>query len=394
MLGHLWVMLGEYEAALACFTYAAVHDREDASHWYNRACIRRVTGDLAGAEADFSRAIARAPDDAQAYLSRSELRAQTSRRNHIEELEQALRRASTSWQRTVPLHFALAKEYEDLFDDVRAWRHLSEGAAVRRRHLQYDIRADLATVDWLREAFPVRMTPLPDGPSSEPIFVCGLFRTGLALVDGILCGHSAVQSAGELTHFGSIVVEAAKGLLANPKAIRPELVAASARLDFVTVGNEYLRRARPMRHRTAHFTDTLPFNYLYCGLIARAFRNAKIVHVSADPVATCFSLFKVLFEKGYPFSYDLTELARYYIGYSHLMEHWRETLPGRIVEVSHEDLVSRSAQSHLQLLEQLGLPRELDPCPVPARAAATWKRYEAQLQPLITLLGQAGLRDR
>jgi hypothetical protein len=105
-------------------------------------------------------------------------------------------------------------------------------------------------------------------------------------------------------------------------------------------------------------------------------------------VATCFSLFKVLFEKGYPFSYDLTELARYYIGYSHLMEHWRETLPGRIVEVSHEDLVSRSAQSQLQLLEQLGLPRELDPRPVPARAAAIWKRYEAQLQPLITLLGR------
>jgi hypothetical protein len=28
-----------------------------------------------------------------------------------------------------------------------------------------------------------------------------------------------------------------------------------------------------------------------------------------------------------PYSYDLSELARYYRAYRHLMDHWREVLP-------------------------------------------------------------------
>ena len=46
-----------------------------------------------------------------------------------------------------------------------------------------------------------------------------------------------------------------------------------------------------------------------------------------------------MFAQGYPFSYDLAETAEYYAGYRRLMAHWREMLPGRILDVPYEEMV-------------------------------------------------------
>ena len=40
-------------------------------------------------------------------------------------------------------------------------------------------------------------------------------------------------------------------------------------------------------------------------------------------MAVCYAMYKTLFKDGYPFSYDLDEIARYYIAYRRLMEHWQ-----------------------------------------------------------------------
>ena len=47
----------------------------------------------------------------------------------------------------------------------------------------------------------------------------------------------------------------------------------------------------------------------------------------AHPMAACYAIYKTLFQDGYPFSYDLQELGRYYVAYRRLMRHWSETLP-------------------------------------------------------------------
>jgi hypothetical protein len=61
-----------------------------------------------------------------------------------------------------------------------------------------------------------------------------------------------------------------------------------------------------------------------------------------DPVATCYGMFKALFEQGYPFSYDLIELADDYIGYRRLMQHWQTVLPGRVIDFAYEGLVTNA----------------------------------------------------
>jgi hypothetical protein len=313
------------------------------------------------------------------------------------------------WQHEVRLRYALAKEYEDLGEYALSWPHLAAGSALRRKHLQYDARVDLATVDWLRQSFPAGLDGGAGDPSAEPIFILGMPRTGSTLIDRILGRQTQVYSAGELQDFGAAVVSAVQARCGRTVG-RQQMVAESAALDFAALGRDYLRRTRPRTGHTPHFTDKLPINYLYCGLIARALPEARMVHVIRDPMATCYSIYKVLFAQGYPFSYDLSELADYYIGYRRLMAHWHATLPGRIVDIAYEDLVKEPEREARRLFDALGLswePQCLDfehnPEPVATASAAqvrrplygslisTWRHYEAQLAPLAARLAAGGI---
>lgn len=408
-LAELWCAVMDYEAAERCYTAALERSPGQALLWANRAAVRVFLGQLAAAEADYERAIELDPQDAQSYLNRSELRPQSSERNHLAELERALRRSGQNWRQEVPLRYALAKEYEDLGEYPASWRHLAAGSALRRRHLEYDPRADLSTVAWLREAFPAFSGAGTGGAAStEPIFIVGMPRTGTTLIDRVLGSHPLIYSAGELPDFAAaMVTEVHRQQRASLS--RRELIAASAQLDFAALGEEYLRRTRPRTGHTPFFTDKLPLNYLYLGLIARALPRARIVHVVRGAMATCYGIYKVLFNQGYPFSYDQIELADYYLAYRRLMGHWRGTLRG-LIEIAYEDLVAEPAAQIRRLLAELELPWD-ERClrfdqnsapvatasaaqvrqPLHTRAVSLWRHYAQELAPLASRLQAGGI---
>jgi len=62
------------------------------------------------------------------------------------------------------------------------------------------------------------------------------------------------------------------------------------------------------------------------------------------------------FADAYLYSYDQQELARHYVRYAHLMNTWRERLPGRFLDVSYEDLVSNTETVARQVCDYLDLP--------------------------------------
>lgn len=63
--------------------------------------------------------------------------------------------------------------------------------------------------------------------------------------------------------------------------------------------------------------------------------------MTRDPMDTCFANLKQLYAHDpYPYSYDQTEVAEYYLLYLDLMRHWHALLPGRILDVGYEELVT------------------------------------------------------
>ena len=409
-IGTLFTQANQPERALAAYSQAIALAPNQPHLLFNRATARRFLGELAAAESDYDRVIALKPDDYEAYKNRSELRTQTQDNNHTAALEALLAQGTASRPGQVELRYALAKEYEDLGQYEQSFQQLQHGARLRRQHLRYDVTHDVATVDWIMEAFPSPTAPATAASSEPaPIFIVGLPRSGSTLVDRILSSHSAIRSAGELPHFALAVVDSVRRQTNGAQLPRKELVARSARSDFAALGRDYLAKVRASGIEAARFTDKMPLNYLYCGIIQRALPNARIVHVTRRPMAACYAIYKTLFKDGYPFSYDLGELAQYYAGYQRLMRHWETLLPGRIHVVSYETLVADQLGETRKLLDFCGLEWEnacaefhRNPAPTTTASAvqvrqriydtsvSQWRHYERQLAPLrahLTALG-------
>ena len=64
------------------------------------------------------------------------------------------------------------------------------------------------------------------------------------------------------------------------------------------------------------------------------------MHLTRDPMDTCYAVFKTLFINAYHFSYQLDELAEYFIAYRRMMDHWHAVMPGVMLEVRYEELVA------------------------------------------------------
>jgi tetratricopeptide (TPR) repeat protein len=413
-IGTLSSYAGDQQGALAAYERAVALEPGNPEFLFNRASVRRFLGDLEGAESDYDAVIGRRPSDFEAYLNRSELRMQTSGRNHIAQLEAAARQASSDWSGEVQIRFALAKEYEDLGEYAKSFEQLQRGARLRREHLRYDLAKDVATVDWIMEAFPVEK-PEPARRDSvgedDPIFIVGLPRSGTTLVERILGCHSTLTSAGELDTFAIMLVAAARRHSGKEDMGRRELVQVSATLDFPALGHSYLAQARAKYGGKGRFIDKMPLNYLYCGLIRRALPGARIVHVTRHPMAVCYAMYKTLFKSGYPFSYDLDEIAQYYLAYHKLMQHWRPLLGQSLYDISYESVVADQNGETRKLLEYCGLGWE-DAClefyvnrspsttasasqvrrPIYDSSVSQWRAYEAQLGNLKGRLQAGGIQ--
>jgi len=411
-IGGLFSRCNDQQRALAAYDRAVDLSPGDPHFLFNRAAVYRFLGRLAEAEADYDRVIALRPADHEAYKNRSDLRTQSADMNHIQELEALLAKGIADWGGQVQIRYALAKEYEDVGDFENSFLHLRRGAALRREHMRYDVATDVATVDWIMETFPAGQRPVARdaerAPTDAPIFIVGLPRSGSTLVDRILGSHSMVHCAGELEHFAHCIVAAVRRSSSESALPRHELIVRSAELNFAALGRDYLERVG----RAAvdlRFTDKMPLNYLYCGLIRRALPNAKIVHVARRPMAACYAMYKTLFKDGYPFSYDLGEIARYYIGYRRLMDHWQAAMPEAMYTVSYEALVADQRAETRKLLEFCGLEWQdsclefhLNPAPITTASAAQvrrrmystavsqWQNYAAQLADLRSMLHAAG----
>ena len=411
-LGMLETELGLRERAVKRYERAISLQPDDARHYYNAACMQRSLGDLELAEKNFDAAILRNPADHESYKIRSDLRRQTPENNHVAELTALLKGDIADPRGRVQLQYALAKELEDLGEWQRSIEVLQEGSGNRRRLMKYDVARDLETIAAIKRTFTedVFATPPAGSDNAEAIFILGMPRTGTTLVERILASHSQVFAAGELNNFAAQLMVMMRKQNADKRVSRDAMVASSAELDFRLLGDAYIESTRPFTGKTAHFIDKMPLNYLYIGLIHLALPNATIINLERDPMDTCYAVFKQLFVDAYPFSYDLKELATYYVAYHQLMEHWNRVLPGVVHTVRYEALVDEPEAHTRQLLDACAL--EWDPqClkfyenreasttastaqirrPVYKSSIGKWRNYEQQLQPAVEILRQAGI---
>jgi hypothetical protein len=217
-----------------------------------------------------------------------------------------------------------------------------------------------------------------------------------------------VYSAGELRQFGTAVRRLSK--YREPRRYSATLANLAATIDCEKLGKAYMATTKTMRGSLPRFVDKLPPNYLYLPLILKALPNAKIVHLTRNPMDACFASFKQLFADAYPHSYEQAEMARHHARYYHLMAIWRERFPGRFFDIAYEDTARDVEPNARALIEFLELPWE-DAClefhkqdtavrtasavqvrqPAHTKSIDRWKRYEKQLDLMRKTLQEQGV---
>lgn len=413
VLGVVFTLLGSHERAVELFERAAAGAPANAGIQYNLASSLRICGRLDAAEAAYENALRLDAGLYRAHSALADLRTQTAEHNHIVRLLEQLGRVGDDAVAELHLRHALAKEYEDLGEYARAFEHLAAGKSRRRAGLDYSSERDRALFARIESAFTpeVFADPPPGHDSDEPLFVIGMPRTGTTLVERILSSHSAVASAGELQNFGVCLKRAAG--TRSARILDEETVAAGLGTDFAALGRQYVDSTRPLTGHTPHFVDKLPINFFYAGFIQLALPRAKIVCLRRGAMDTGLSNFRQLFAAEFPYydyANDLRDIGRYVVMFDRLIAHWRRVLPGKLLEVRYESLVTDPEPETRRILEHCGLDPdpaclafERNAAPVATASAVQvrrplystsvgrWRRYEKELGPLRRELEAAGI---
>jgi tetratricopeptide (TPR) repeat protein len=390
--------LKRYEEALASYDRALTIRPDFAEAHHARGTVLRTFGLIKEALPLLEKAVELAPQRGKFVCSLVESKRFVDGDPHLGLIETLARDiGSLSEEDQIYFHFALGKVYADLGQHERSFSHLIEGNRLKRKQIVYDEAVELAQLERMRALFTaevMRKARSFGDPSTVPVFIIGMPRSGTTLVEQILAAHPMVYGAGELNDF-----EAAVASLRGSIAARSGL----GREELHQIGIRYLQRVRTIAPVVERITDKMPGNFRYVGLIHLALPNARIIHVRRDPLDTCLSCFSILFAHNYqPFSYDLAELGRYYRAYTALMEHWREVLPlEHVLEVQYEELVVNFEPLARRIVAYCGL--EWDAAclefhktkrlvwtasaiqvrqPIYRSSIGRWRAYEDMLRPL------------
>jgi tetratricopeptide (TPR) repeat protein len=369
--------------------------------------LHKTLGNRRECERAYHDCLERDPRFGEAYWSLADLKTYVFSDAEILAMQALLEVDGRSDREQAQVHFALGRAYEHKKDFEVAFRHYAEGNRRRRNTVSFDIEVFEAKSRRVREFFDAAFfadRSAAGHADAAPIFIVGLPRSGSTLIEQILASHSQIEGTFELPNVLTIVREFDH---ANPERdAYPESLGTVSPAEFATLGRRYIDETRPIRTGRLRFIDKMPNNFSHVGLIHAMLPNATIIDVRRHPMDACFSTYKQLFAEGQAFSYDLTDLGRYYRCYLTLMDHWDAVLPGQVLHVRYEELV-RDPERHIRLLlDHCGL--EFEPACVafhetkrPVRTASAeqvrqplyqtgigyWKHFEPHLEPLQRALG-------
>ncbi len=380
---------------------ALQHAPGDPNILYDLAMLEYHLNRPEEAEAHIADLLEQEPFHAPALHLRSALRTQSEDRNHVDDLRRRIAEGPDHPRFIAGANYALAKELEDLERYEDAVAALDTGARAYRSTLNYDSDAELSGHEGIRSVFSKEaLDALAPGYGEEqPVFIVGMPRSGTTLVERMLSGHSHLVSLGEFTEFPRLYGIRLQEQFSRDTSRTPS--EASLDIDFAELGQAYCRAARELAGEAPVFVDKLPYNFLYSGYILAALPNARIIHLTRHPLDTCYAVYKTLFFGAYSFSYDLDELADYYISYHRHIAHWRAVLPGGLLDVSYEALVHEPEAQLRRIIDWCGLPweasvldfhRQEGPSmtasamqvrrPVYTDSIDSWRRAEARFAPL------------
>ena len=403
-LGAALQELKQFEKAKVSFKKAVALNPQYAQGLHNLAILCEIINLPDEASRYYEKALAVEPNYAEAYRNQSRTKKYKKNDPQIAQMQSIYSNDNLSISDKVHINFALAKVNEDLGNQKDFFKHLDEGSRLRKKQLNYNINETeefhSSLVKLFSEDKP-KIKKLSLGPLDiRPIFIVGMPRSGTSLVEQIISSHHSVHGAGELNNFKNIVTPALKNYIGN-------LTNTINEDDLLSIRKNYIKSLMDLNVSEKIITDKMPVNFRMIGLILTAIPEAKIIHLTRNPKATCWSNYKHYFANENGFTFDQEDLARFFILYQELMGFWHKSFPNKIHDISYERLTTHQEDETQKLLKYCELDWDNNCLNFHKNTRAVhtasasqvrqkmyqgssdaWKKYEKFLQPLIMGLNQ------
>lgn len=408
------------EEAVAALTKALSMNEKQVQWWYDLAVIQRQMGDSAGSQTSLERALVLDP------LNPTSLRVHGVEHkfaygdDHYKRINLAHSMIDIySPEKTVELHFAIAKCMEDVGELAGAFKHYEKAGKLQGKLTPYSHPAAQGLMNITRD----RMGPLtyekftPErSQSDKPVFVLGMPRSGTSLTEQIIASHPATHGAGELKllhrALDGVSINGRPILTSNDQGAIPTFIPGvdlsnCRTLDFKSRGELYVKAIESLaaaagRPDAKRIVDKMPGNYFWTGLIPFILPKAHVIHTQRHPMDNCLSIYRIFFPDGMPWSYDLRNLAKVYRSYYEHMQFWEKSLPpGFMLTVKYENLVADIETYAKKIITHLDLDWDAN-ClrfyeterpvktaslvqvrqPLYSTSVGRWRKYEEFLKPL------------
>jgi len=268
------------------------------------------------------------------------------------QLESALRGPASAAEHA-SLGFALGRlldgkaRYPAAFEAYSAANRANRASAAPGT-AAYDRKAHEDLIELLirsSPSAPQNVAVHPDtGP--QPIFICGLFRSGSTLAEQLLAGHPGLFAGGEL----DLLPRLASAITPFPQSL------ASASPDLLaSLAARYRDELQRMFPGATHVTDKRLENFLLIGFIKSLFPQARIVHTTRDPLDNCLSIFFLHLDPRMTYAHELMDIGHYFREYHRLMLHWQRRFGADLFELHYDSFVREPAAQAARLFEFLGL---------------------------------------
>ncbi len=314
-----------------------------SSAYYNLGNLSEQEGDRGAASENFRESLRADPTNVSALARLADTKKFTDLNDPV--LMQLITTARQSENSDV--QHALGRAYELLGHYELAWQHFTKANATDARTMPAynpaQIETDFGrivkqcTPDWLNQFGDV---------SGEPVFICGMFRSGSTLLEQMLASHPAFVAGGESEFFPRLI---AREFPDYPSGL--DDVSVNAVHDWQRQHSELTRKRFGLAQAV---TDKRPDNFLYIGLIKALLPRAKILVTERDWRDVATSIYSVRLGPNQSYSTNLRDIRHYIEQQNELVNHWESLLGSDLIRVRYEDLVLQPRATLTDLLESLG----------------------------------------
>lgn len=415
--GEILSELGFHEEALAHYRDAMQRHPDSPDLWMVVAQVEEDRGERTAAEAAYRKALELQPDWAFPLAGLLALQRSKATPELMEQAESLLRSPALSDADRAMLGYAQGKIHDGRGDYSAAMACWHDANAARRRMVGESDPAELRQrVERTMRIFGgdyFAGRVLHGSDDSRPLFIVGMPRSGTTLTEQIIAAHPQAFGCGELPDIVLITrhLLSAQSIAAQAMPAWPESVLRLDQPSLDSAISRYLQACTRHAPDTALcLVDKAPLNFLYLGLIAVMFPQARVIWCRRDPRDIAVSIYGENFALNERLCTRLDDIGHYIRLQEQLMRHWQSVLPLPILELNYESLVTAPELQARRVIDFAGLewnPACLDyhshgrstqtPSrwqvkePVHTRSIDRWRNYAEHLTPLLTALQGTGL---